>query len=209
MRRVRKLFGLILILLTLPLYLTNSVLSVKGQGYGFTDGSVNIHVFSPIENQTYYNNTIPLNFNLETNIVNSSIIDDIICGCTLDGELGYHDGHPIASWNFNQTSPSSYNTTINVPNGNHLLWVQVDFWYYWQPGTPVDLENLSQIVSFSVDSASPSPNPSAPLTSMQSQIPTVTSAVPELSLMIIVPLLLSMFFVALIIRHRKTSNSNQ
>ena len=59
----------------------------------------------------------------------------------------------------------------------------------------------------------PSPQPSTTVTPpplllnpRPSSTPSSTSAVPELSLLVIVPLLLFLFFVAVIVRHRKTGN---
>jgi hypothetical protein len=56
-----------------------------------------------------------------------------------------------------------------------------------------------------VHSNSPSPTPSLNPTPN----PTPTPTVPELSWLVIVPLLLSLFSVALIVRHRKTTKLNQ
>ena len=86
------------------------------------------------------------------------------------------------------------------------------------------------VVIISSSSPTPSPAPSETATSTPTSTPTLTSStatnlapspsppnnsnsssqnVPELSWLMILPLLLSVFSVAVIIRHQKTSNSNQ
>lgn len=51
--------------------------------------------------------------------------------------------------------------------------------------------------------------PASSISASPSPTPTLTPAVPELSAIISLPLLLSVFSVAVIVRHRKTANSNQ
>ena len=59
----------------------------------------------------------------------------------------------------------------------------------------------TQTITIPTSSISPSPNP----TSSPTQTPSPTPTVPELSWLVIVPLLLSVFAVAVVVRHRKTS----
>jgi hypothetical protein len=87
--------------------------------------------------------------------------------------------------------PSNYSTTLNLPNGNHTLWVGALFRFKINATNNMTYntsdERLSQIVNFEV-SAPPNPSPT----------------VPEFSWLIILPLLLSVFSVVEVLRHRKT-----
>jgi hypothetical protein len=189
MGKMVKGFTLILILVACltPSY-TNSTL-VKGQVAKY----VSVNVTSPIENQTYQTNIIPLNFTWDTN-VNVSIIEKVDYSVNLDGQYGHHDGHDIAYGELPKSSiPSSYNTTINVPDGNHLLWVHVFVWYYVTVpsyfGNVDFAESLSEIVSFKVSpTTSPSPSP--------------TPSVPEFSWLTILPILLTIPIALTIVRKR-------
>ena len=210
MDKIGKRFTLILILLfMLAVGFSNPVLPVKGQYY-----YASIHVTSPIQNQIYSTNTIPLNFTMDTNIVNQSVYSVASFLCNLDGNRDYTGGTAIPMSgipdDFFQPVPNTYNTTINVPNGNHLLWVQIDFMVNdtskFPKYVPTVVENLSQIVSFTVDTTNqPSPSPSLTPTPIPSSSPISTPTVPELSWLVILPLLLT-FFYAVVLRHRKTVN---
>jgi hypothetical protein len=209
MDKIGKRFTLILILLfMLAVGFSNPVLPVKGQYY-----YASIHVTSPIQNQIYSTNTIPLNFTMDTNIVNQSVYSVASFLCNLDGNRDYTGGTAIPMSgmpdDFFQPVPNSYNTTINVPNGNHLLWVQVDFMVNdtskFPKYAPTVVENLSQIVSFTVDTTNqPPPSPSLTSTPILSSSPTSTPTVPELSWLVILPLIL-IFFYAVALRYRKTA----
>ncbi len=171
MDKIGKRFTLILILLVmLTIVFSNPVLPVKGQYY-----YASIHVTSPIQNQIYSTNTIPLNFTMDTNIVNQSVYSVASFLCNLDGNRDYTGGTAIPMSgmpdDFFQPVPNTYNTTINVPNGNHLLWVQIDFMVNdtskFPKYVPTVVENLSQIVSFTVDTTNtqqPSTSPSPTVT---------------------------------------------
>ncbi len=214
MAKFSKSFTLILILLLLlGLGFTNSTLLVKGQPSGY---EVKVHVSSPIQNETYQTNNIPLNFTLDIESINASLFQQVLFMCNLDGQTGYHGGSgisiggiPDGYYVFLPPFPSTYNTTINVPNGNHLLWVEADLWLNdssYDDDYPIT--NLSQIVSFTVDNttlSSTSPSPSSTQIPTPSTSPSPSPTVPELSWLIIVPLLLSVFSVVVIVRHRKTT----
>ncbi len=70
--------------------------------------------------------------------------------------------------------------------------------------TMIELNNVP--VSTPPCSSSPSPTPIPTLT--HTEAPTQTPSVPELSLLIILPLLLSIFTVATILKYRKTASQN-
>jgi hypothetical protein len=69
----------------------------------------------------------------------------------------------------------------------------------------------TQTITLTNGSFSASTSPNSTSTSLPNYGPTSspTPAVPELSWLAIVPLLLSLFFVAVVIRHRKTANSKK
>jgi hypothetical protein len=160
---------------------------------------VMVHINSPIQNEVFHSSIVPLNVTLSTNI-NASNTQGLALAGNLDGKVGYHDGNEIdltPRW-FVPPLPAYYSWAINVPNGNHLLWVQVDYYTNDQTLGFYPIENLSQIINFTVYStttplASPSPTPNL----------TSNPTVPELSTLIILPLPLSLSFVVVMLRSRK------
>ena len=196
-----KWFTLILILLVLLTFVgANSTLLVEGQSI--------VNITSPIQNQTYYTNSVLLNFTFETNIASNTRA--VVFVYALDGQLGYHTPEGTRIERIGEFYPpfnSFYSTTIDdVPNGNHLLWVQVAF-YSYSGGYPA--ESLSQIVSFTVDNtslppASPSPSPTQIPTPTPS--PSPTSTIPEFSWLTILPILLTIPIVLIIVRKKLQRN---
>jgi hypothetical protein len=158
--------------LTLPILLVifsasvyaNSTLSVQGQATGY---EVTLHITSPTQNAIYRTNTIPLNFSLSTNIPDSDVFYLSVCA-NLDGQPGYHGGTGIRLGQYPKPSPNYY-YTINVTDGNHLLWVQADIRFYSKDGM---VENLSQIVNFTVESGMATVTPTNQSTIYPTQQPT-------------------------------------
>jgi hypothetical protein len=90
-------------------------------------------------------------------------------------------------------------TLPNLPSGTHSLviyaWGAKNMMSYCE----TEWAAFSGTVNFTISDPTPSPSPSPTPT----LVPTPT--VPELSWLLIVPLLLSVFSVALLVRHRKTA----
>ncbi len=101
-------------------------------------------------------------------------------------------------------------TLTELSKGEHSItvWLRTEQDYI-SYGIPIGC--AFSTVSFYVDSTIPtndqsvSPSPSPTQTLMSSQSPSPTPTVPELSWLIILPLLLSLFSVAVIVRRRKTT----
>ena len=156
----------------------------------FLNLTCTINITSPLQNETFYTNTIPLNVSLETN-VNASFTEWIVLYCNLDGTPHYTGGHGTQIGEFYPPLHSFYNTTINVPNGNHLVWAQVDYFTKDDSLYP-KIENLSQIVNFTVTAPTPtlslSPKPTPTSSPIQSPSLSPTPTVPEFSSWVILPL---------------------
>jgi hypothetical protein len=127
-----------------------------------------VHITSP-QDQTYHTHTILLNFTFSTNIPESDIYS-IVFGGNIDGELGYHDGNSLHLGFFEKPYRNFYSIPINVSDGSHLLWLQVGIGLgkivktaYHPEGELFPsgdiVENLSQIVSFSVNTGATTSTP--------------------------------------------------
>ena len=187
-----KWFTLILTLIVMLAFVgANSTQLVEGQSI--------VNITSPIQNQTYYTNSVLLNFTFETNLASNS--RTVVFVYALDGQLGYHTPEGTRIERIGQFYPpfnSYYNTTIdNIPNGNHLLWVQVAL--YGSSGE-YPAESLSQIVSFTVDTTRLPPTPTQ--TPTPSPSPSPTPSVPEFSWLTILPILLAIPLVLITVRKK-------
>jgi hypothetical protein len=192
MYKVGRTFVLLLLLLTLGL--TYSTQPAIGQ-------STSIHCSSPIQGATYQTNIIQLNVTLE-NV--PSINEGGGISVNLDGKVGYHGGNLLARWSFRQP-PSFYTANIEVPNGNHLLWVQADI-FVQRSGVLTDIEVLSQIVNFTVNGPTPTPSSTPMPSPIQTFTPTPSPTVPELSWLTILPILLTIPIALAIVRKRLQRN---
>ena len=74
---------------------------------------------------------------------------------------------------FYPPAPLDYNSSIHVPNGNHSLFVLVTFWI-----TPVEeyadrfkVQNVSQVVNFTVSAETPTPSPVPTITPTPTEEP--------------------------------------
>ncbi|MGD6808311.1 MAG: hypothetical protein ACQCN3_01290 [Candidatus Bathyarchaeia archaeon] len=156
-----------------------------------TSESVKIIITSPVQNQVYPNRVF-LNFTCEGSLV--PINDGVLFVLNVDGEPGYHGGHGVRLGEMNYV-PSFFNTTVNLPDGNHTIWVNGFFWVYGASGQITCIESLSQIVNFVVDSEHVSTSP---------ELPSPSPTVPEISWSVILPLFCCLLFTAVIIRLQKT-----
>ena len=102
-----------------------------------TTYNIIVEVSSPIQNKTYFTNDIPLSFNYSTNIDNlPNIAEYSVVFCyNLDGEPNFDMFGNTVFWgnttrigHFDQPVPLEYNSSIHVPNGNHSLFVYLNFW---------------------------------------------------------------------------------
>ena len=145
--------------------------------------TANVHITSP-QTQTYHTHTILLNFTFYTNIPESNI-SSIVFGGNIDGEIGYHDGNRLYLGTFEKPYRNFYSVPINVSDGSHLLWLQVNIGLGTMVKTPYHpegvlmptgdgIENLSQIVSFSVNTETVTPTPT-----MWTTPPAPSPAIPE------------------------------
>jgi hypothetical protein len=85
-------------------------------------------------------------------------------------------------------------TFTQIPNGNHTIEISAN--------THDNMHTLST-VTFSVHNANPTPTPTLVPTSTATTPPTTTSTVPELSWLTILPLLTSLFAVAIFLKNRQ------
>ena len=135
---------------------TNSTLLVQATTY-----NIIVEVTSPIQNKTYFTNDIPLSFNYSTNITNLPNIAEysVVFVYNLDGEPNFDMfGNPVFWGNttrigqFYQPIPLDYNSSIFVPNGNHSLFVFLNFWITpeGESQNTFDVSAVSQVVNFTV-----------------------------------------------------------
>jgi|WetSurMetagenome_2_1015567.scaffolds.fasta_scaffold96502_1 hypothetical protein len=148
-----------------------------------------VNITSPIQNQTYQSNIVPLEFTVNPNIESPPnwTVQSLVLGYDLDGQQGYHaPQHSVRIDQFYPPFHSSYSTSMDLPNGNHTLWVVATFWGVTPDGEHFPIEKLSQFLNFEVKA----PNPSV------SSSPTPTSTVPEFPILAILPL--SIFIISLV-----------
>lgn len=135
-------------------------------------------------------------------------------------------GHYEQDWkgvypNIDTRSTSGY-TTVSLPADSYPAGGKVDFrimaWLgYYYPGISQGLASVpasflyprpsewSPAQTVTIPASSVSPNPTAPTTSNS---PAPSPTVPEFSWLVILPLLLFVFSVAVVLKHRKNDNSS-
>ena len=150
----------------IALSVTNSTLFVQATTY-----NIFVEVSSPIQNKTYFTNDIPLSFNYSTNIINlPNIAEYSVVFCyNLDGEPNFDMFGNTVFWGkttrigqFDQPVPLDYNSSIHVPNGNHSLFVYLNFWITpeGEQTNIFDIPKVSQVVNFTVSAGTPTPSKS-------------------------------------------------
>jgi hypothetical protein len=119
----------------------------------------------------------------------------------------YYSGDPNSMLNVPQSNSEYTVTSIpepSLPDGGQLdIRIQADLTYNYY-----DYEHIVPMLETALASSDFSTQTitiPAASTSSTNPTPYSTPAVPELSWLVIVPLLLSVFFVAVILRHRKTA----
>jgi len=147
----------------------------------------------------------PTNTTYTSSVVNCSGVLTIQMG--EGGGLSYSiDGIPKGSppW---QLNPNHFCGSVYyiggsfqlppLPNGSHCLNLTVEDGF----------SSWVVTVYFTINSSQPIPPTPAPTSKAnQTTTPTETQTVPEFTALAILPLFLSLFFVAVIVRHRKTAN---
>jgi|WetSurMetagenome_2_1015567.scaffolds.fasta_scaffold67673_1 hypothetical protein len=162
--------------------------------------AINTQVTSPIQNEIYQTNAVPLSFICNTNITGITLESGIFT-LVLDGQQGYHYGHGYYLGQAFPPIPASFNTTMNLPDGNHTLWIDSTFWLNdpYEPNLK-SIYRVSQIVNFEVSTGTNN--------TITSVLPLPSPTVPELSWLIILPLLFPTF-IAVIFRHQKQVKKQQ
>jgi hypothetical protein len=162
-----------LLLASLAFGSANSILHAQGQ----TNSQATVHITSPLQNQIFTSNNILVNFTCETTVPNAEMTDLLFKG-NLDGQLGYHGGSLLSLGRFQTPIQNFYSIPVNVSEGSHLLWVQVDIWYQSKNVSNNHVESLSQIVGFTVDKEATVPtltsNPTENPTQILTNTPTST-----------------------------------
>lgn len=184
-----------LVLVPIIMSNTNSIAAVQATGY-----NIAVEVSSPVQNKTYNTNDVPLRFSYGTNVTNSPNIANysVVFCYNLDGEPTFgifetpiFGGNTTRIGQFYQPVPLEYNSTIQVPNGNHSLFVHITFWITpeGEYENAFKVQNVSQVVNFTV-------NPTTP-------------PIPEFPSWIIFPILLIGTVSLTIFRKKITSNTNR
>jgi len=172
------------LLMLLALSVTNQTLFVQPTVYDIT---INVDVSSPIQDETYFTNDVPLSFSYESNITNSSDVADysVVFTYNIDGQPifdmfgnGVFSGETIRIGQFYEPVPSWWSAPIHVPNGKHSLFVLITFWVrpVGEYQNKFKVYNVSQVVNFTVSAgtptSTPSPSPTPSPTSIQTLEPT-------------------------------------
>jgi hypothetical protein len=165
--------------------------------------TIGVSILQPKTNETYFTN----NFVVEISVSDIPLIPStqvqgyVWVGMDRNDSFAYL---PISLFNVsNSIQQLNYSIPLtNIPNGNHSLTATVSYVQtpHLETNNPY-IKNLalwgeSKATNITVDAESPSNS---------SPTPTVQ----ELSWLVIVPLFLSVLFIAVIIRHRKTPKLNE
>ncbi len=195
------------LLMLLALSFTNSTLFVQATIYDIT---INVNVSSPIQNETYFTNDIPLSFSYNSNITNSPDVANytVVLCYNLDGQY-WHDvfgnimfsGETIRIGQFYQPAPLTHNSSIHVANGTHSLTVLVTFWVrpIGEYQNMFKVHNVSQVVNFTVSPGTPSSSPEPKLE------PFPTTLVIASSVIIAVVCIASIVYFK---KHKQKANGN-
>ena len=162
MRRFSIFVLFFLLLIPLVMSVSNFTLLVHATTY-----NTSVDISSPIQNQSYFTNDIPLSFNYSTDIINSSefgesrgvvFVYNVDGGLIFDmfGRAHFLGGKTTRIGQFYEPVPSDYTLSIDVPNGNHSVIVIVTFWFM-REGKLISIQRLSQAVNFTVSAEPPIP----------------------------------------------------
>lgn len=205
MRKAVTLTAIIVIVFVIQPIVDGQITSHYGAKTGDSGANpvgFDLTMYSPV-NQSGYSKTMPLDFNIDwlvgvypffnwtfAGIYTYSI--DNMSPVVIDSNQSSNSRYDSAT-DFEYSPSFSYILDIsNLTNGNHQIAVSAGM-YYNNNGNLMDeiFKATSEPIYFQVqDSTASSPTP--------------TPTVPEFSWLAIVPLFLSVFSVALFLRHRKT-----
>jgi len=166
----------------------------------FLDSGVTI--LSPV-NMTYNGNNLVLNVTLHSAGNLGSLDPNVSMNYSIDGL--YNGTVPLQSNGEIHVETTAIGT-VGLPrltDGSHVLTIYL-YGLNQRSAEPWYL-SYTNTVYFSTTGNPPSPTPSpiAVPTPTLIQTPASTQAIPEISWSVILPLLLSVFFVAVILRHQK------
>ena len=164
-------------------------------------------MYKPI-NQEVYTNVLPLFFNIDwlvgvypffnftfAGIYTYSI--DSMSPIVIESNQTSNDKYD-AKTNFTYNPSFSYFLDVsNLSKGQHSIVISAGFYYRSQSGSLQEcfLNETSSPIYFQIQSSIPVSTPTI--------TPTPTPTVPELSWLVIIPLIVSILSVAVLLRHRK------
>jgi|GEM_PF-2870524 len=202
----KTLGSLLAVLVLIGAFLGSQVTSGQVTSYYATTRDYNQVAFTlttylPTDDTTYSKN-LPLEFHLIWNISLESLLPthQVIKGCaySIDDQrlVGIVPNGSLATPG-KESYWYSYSVDVsNFTQGNHKISI-IAFQYYGNSSFQGLFNQSSTPINFKVDNTLPATTP-AP-----------TPPVSELSWGVIVPLLLSMFSIVLVVRHRKTAESRK
>ena len=156
-----------------------------------------VTVYSPV-NTTYYNTNIALNISLYSAGVMGQLDPQISMNDSIDG-LYNGSVHLVSDGQLHVVTHGIGTANLpNLPEGSHIL---IPFYYglNQRSDNPKYLSYVNTIQFSTEGQAPPHPQPTPNPTTTQSPSPTI----PELSALMIVPLLVGIIAVAVVVRHRK------
>jgi hypothetical protein len=160
-----------------------------------------------IQNNTIANNTlgIQMPYSSSSEIIYNNIQNNQVSISLIDTYTNNFDSSNVnATYNWwGTTDQQAINQTIFDFKDNFNLGTVNFVPFLAAPNTQAPV--LPTSTATPTPTASPTINP----TQTPSSTPTITPTVPEFSAMILLPLLLSLFSFAVLVRHRKTANLKQ
>ena len=196
-------FSLLLIfsmigVLLIPCMTNGQVTSYYETTRDYNQVAFTLTTFLPVEKETY-SKSLPLQFHLIWNISLESLLPthQVIKGCAYSIDeyrlVGIVPNGSLAIPRKESYWYSYSVDTSNLTQGNHKISV-IAFQYYGNSSFQGLFNQSSTPITFIVDNTLPATTP-AP-----------TPTISEFPALIVVPLLLSLFSIAVAIRHRKTGN---
>jgi hypothetical protein len=224
---MRKLHALLLlVIISLSSLLSLPHITVNADSSNTSNINCKLTTTSPNSN-TVYVETMPLNFTMNWTVNTVVPFMYLNMSYSIDDKtkISINDGNNISfdpsaqgyafHYRYIIFPPANTSTNSNIDismlsGGAHKLILYADGFYNVNNDFIYTYNFSSNPIYFSVNflatSSTPSPTPKLPPTTSPTPNTTSTPTVPELSWLVIVPLLLSVIAVALVLRHRKTGN---
>jgi hypothetical protein len=161
-----------------------------------------ISITTPLNSTVYTTNRLPLIFNVtapESKTAASTIVQNV--KYTADWM-----NKTIEVFSASEKQVSFSLQLGDIPEGNHSIVIQaLGDGLYAEGSTYKEFKiSSSSEIRFVIDATSPTISPTA--NPILTNLPTPSPSVPEFSWLAALPVLLSVFTVAVIVRHRKTAN---